>query len=688
MLLPVVRRLVVPAVALCAAVACSQPAAPPPAPTPAPAPLTSGLDVASFDKTVRPQDDLFRYVNGGWLARTEIPADKASVGGFMDAYDRTQDQLKAIVEAAAASPGAPGSPSQKIGDFYTAFMDQARADALGLTPLKAELDRINALSSKRDLAAYMARQFMLGVDGAPIAGEVEGDAQAPTQSVLYLYQGGLGMPDRDYYLSSDPKLVAVRAKYRTYLAALLEAAGVAGAKAEADGVLALETTLARAHWTQVESRDAVKTYNRVAVKDLATKFPGLDWTAWTTTLGVQDAPHLIVSQPSFMVALGKAVDATPLPRWKSHLIAHTVDRFAPYLSTALVDMRFAFRGTALQGIQALQPRWKRAIANLDAALGEQLGQLYVEKHFSPAAKARMDQLVANLRGAFKAGIDQLEWMSPETRREAQAKLAAFRPKIGYPSKWRDYSAVEIRKDDLAGNMLRALEANARFELAKVGKPVDPEDWGMTPQTINAYYNPIRNEIVFPAAILQPPFFDMAADDAVNYGAIGAVIGHEMGHGFDDQGRRFDATGALRDWWTAKDGEEFQRRAKGLAAFYSGIEAIPGAKVNGDLTLGENIGDLTGVVIAHRAYVASLGGKPAPVMDGLSGDQRFFAGWTQAWRAKDREESVRQRLLADPHAPDPVRAVAPLRHVPEFYTAFDITPTDKLYLAPEQRVKIW
>ena len=687
MSLPAVSRAILSAVAFGAAVACSSPSTSTP-PATAPAPLTSGLDVASFDKTVRPQDDLFRHVNGGWLARTEIPADKASVGGFTDAYDRTQEQLKAIVDQAAATGGAPGTPAQKIGDFYISFMDEGRADQLGITPLKGELDRINALASKTDLVAYMARQFVLGVDGTPILGGVDGDAQAPTQSVLYLFQGGLGMPDRDYYLSSDPKLVAVRAKYRTYLQALLEAAGTANAKAEADGVLALESTLARAHWTQVESRDAVKTYNRVALKDLPAKFPGIDWTAWTTALGVQGAPHLIVSQPSYIVALGKAIEATPLARWKSHLTAHTVDRFAPYLSSTLVDTRFEFRGKALQGIQALQPRWKRAIANLDAALGEQLGQLYVEQHFRPAAKARMDQLVANLRAAFRAGIDQLEWMGPETRRQAQAKLAAFRPKIGYPSKWRDYSAVEIRKDDLAGNMLRALEANARFELAKVGRPVDPEDWALTPQTINAYYNPVRNEIVFPAAILQPPFFDMAADDAVNYGAIGAVIGHEMGHGFDDQGRRFDATGALRDWWTAKDGEEFQRRARGLVAYYSGIEPVPGAKVNGELTLGENIGDLTGVVLAHRAYLTSLGGKPAPVMDGLSGDQRFFAGWTQAWRAKARDESVRQQMLADPHAPDAVRATAPLRHVPAFYTAFDVKPGDTLFLAPEQRVKIW
>ncbi len=541
------------------AVACS-PSAPPPALAP---PLTSGFDPTTFDTTVRPQDDLYRYVNGGWLARTEIPADKASYGGFIEAHDRTQDQLRALAEAAAKTPGPAGTPQQKIGDFYTAFMDEAKADALGIAPLEREFAAIDAIATKRDLAAYFARQLKLGVGGAVIQGGVEGDAQEPTRSVLYLSQGGLGLPDRDYYLKSEPKLAEIRTKYEAYVAQMLTAAGVTNARAAAGRVMALETALAGAHWTNVENRDAVKTYNRVPVKDLPSRFPGLDWAAWTSELGVADAPHLVVSQPSYFAALGKTVAATPVDQWKAHLKFHAVDRFAPYLSSALVDARFDFRGRTLQGIETLQPRWRRAVASMDSTLGELLGQVYVDAHFAPAAKARMDQLVENLRAAFKQGIDALEWMGPETKKEAQAKLAAFRPKIGYPTRWRDYSAVEIRKDDLLGNMLRALEADSAFQLAKVGKEVDPEEWGMTPQTINAYYHPIRNEIVFPAAILQPPFFDMGADDAVNYGAIGAVIGHEMGHGFDDQGRRFDASGKLRDWWTEKDSEEFTRRAQGL-----------------------------------------------------------------------------------------------------------------------------
>ncbi|MBP7776736.1 MAG: M13 family metallopeptidase [Acidobacteria bacterium] len=664
--------------------ACSEPAAP----TTAAPPLTSGFDAATFDAATRPQDDLYRYVNGGWLATTEIPADKASYGGFVAAHDRTQEQLRTLVETAAKATPARGTPQQKIGDFFTAFMDEAKADQLGITPLASEFARIDAIATRRDLAAYFARQLKLGVGGTVIQGGVEGDAQEPTRSVLYVSQGGIGLPDRDYYLKPDPKLQDIRAKYVAYVAQMLDAAGVKNTKAAAAGVMALETSLARAHWTNVENRDAVKTYNRVPMKELATRFPGMDWAAWTAELGVSDAPHIIVSQPSFFAALAKTVGATPVEQWKAHLKFHAVDRFAPYLSSALVNARFDFRGKTLQGIETLQPRWRRALTGMDSTLGELLGQVYVEVHFSPTAKARMDQLVENLRSAFRQGIDALEWMGPETKKEAQAKLAAFRPKIGYPTKWRDYSAVEIRQDDLAGNMLRAIEADAAFQLAKVGKDVDPEEWGMTPQTINAYYNPIRNEIVFPAAILQPPFFDMGADDAMNYGAIGAVIGHEMGHGFDDQGRRFDAAGVLRDWWTEKDGDEFMRRATGLSAYYGAMEPIPGVKVNGDLTLGENIGDLTGLVIAHRAYRMSLGGKDAPVMDGLTGDQRFFAGWAQAWRAKIRDEALRNQVLADPHAPDQVRGNGPLPHVAAFYTAFDVKPADKLYLAPEARVTIW
>ncbi len=668
--------------------ACSQPSAPASAPAAAPPPLVSGLDAATFDRTARPQDDLFRFVNGGWLATTEIPADKPAYGGFYEAFDRSQEQLKVLVEAAAAAPNAPGSDGQKIGDFYTAFMDEARAEQLGLTPLASELKAIQALSTKADLAKYFARQAKLSVGGAPLGPGVDGDAKDPTRNTLYIGQGGIGLPDRDYYLKNDPKLREYRTKYVAYVTTVLTAAQVPDpAKAAAD-ILALETRLARAHWTNVESRDAVKTYNKVALADLPVQFPGLDWTAWTGELGISNAPAVVIAQPSFVKALAATVAATPVDQWKPHLTFHVIDRFAPYLHPALVNARFDFRNRTLQGVAELQPRWKRALNNLDATVGELLGKTYVEKHFTPAAKARMDTLIENLRAAYREGIDGLEWMGPETKKEAHAKLAAFRPKIGYPSKWRDYSKVEIKRDDLVGNMMRALEADSLFDLGKVGQPIDPEEWEMNPQTVNAYYHPVRNEIVFPAAILQPPFFDMAADDAMNYGAIGGVIGHEMGHGFDDQGRRFDAKGVLRDWWTAKDGEEFMRRAKGLVAQYSAIEALPGLKVNGELTLGENIGDLTGLVIAHRAYQKSLGGKPAPVMDGLTGDQRFFAGWAQAWRAKTRDDFLRQQIMSDVHAPDMFRATRPLPNVDAFYTAFDVKPGDALFLPPDQRVKIW
>jgi len=665
--------------------ACSQPAAPPAAPRP---PLVSGLDAATFDRTVRPQDDLFRFVNGGWLARTEIPADKPAYGGFYEAFDRSQEQLKVLVEAAAAGQHAAGSDNQKIGDFYTAFMDEARVEQLGLGPLEAELKAIQALSTRAELARYFARQAKLGIGGAPLGAGVDGDAKEPTRNTLYIGQGGIGLPDRDYYLKDDARLKEYRAKYVAYITTILDAARVPGPATAAADILAFETRLARAHWTNVESRDAVKTYNKVAVADLPAQFPGLDWAAWLGEMGIASAPAVVVAQPSFVKALAGTVASTPVERWKPYLTFHLVDRFAPYLHRALVEARFDFRNRTLQGVAELQPRWKRALNNLDQTVGELLGKAYVEKHFTPAAKARMDTLIENLRAAYKDGIDGLEWMGPETRKEAHAKLAAFRPKIGYPSKWRDYSKVEIRRDDLLGNMMRALEADSLFDLAKVGQPVDPEEWEMNPQTVNAYYHPVRNEIVFPAAILQPPFFDMAADDAVNYGAIGGVIGHEMGHGFDDQGRRFDAKGVLRDWWTAKDAEEFMRRAKGLVAQYSAVEVLPGLRVNGELTLGENIGDLTGLVIAHRAYQKSLGGRPAPVMDGLTGEQRFFAGWAQAWRAKTRDDFLRQQVLSDPHAPDVLRATRPLPNVDAFYTAFDVKPGDQLFLPPDQRVRIW
>ncbi len=652
------------------------------------APLRSGVDVAGFDKSIRPQDDLYRYVNGAWLARMEIPPDRGAYGGFYEAIDRTQERLREIVDGAAkTSPKEPGSDQQKLGDFHTAFMDEARVNSLGRAPLEPELARIEALKTKTDLARHMARMLMLNMTTL-ISGFVDGDAQAPDTSILYASQSGLGLPDRDYYLKDDPKLKEYREKYVAYVSKMLALAGHSSPDAAARDIMALETRLARAHWTNVESRDAVKTYNKVSLADLQKQFPGFDWNMLTQELGIAGSTAVIVSQPSYFKAMAAAVNDIPLERWKPYLTFHTATALAPYLSADFVETRFDFYGRTLQGVKEMQPRWKRAVNNLDATMGELLGKVYVERYFKPEAKARMERLVENLRHAFREAIDKAEWMGPETRKEAQAKLASFKPKIGYPTKWRDYSKVEIKADDLVGNMIRAWMAESVYQLGKAGKPVDPEEWGMTPQTVNAYYNPVRNEIVFPAAILQPPFFDMEADDATNYGGIGGVIGHEMGHGFDDQGRHYDSRGRLRDWWTKQDGEEFTRRAKGLVTQYAAMEALPGLKVNGELTLGENIGDLTGVTISHRAYELSLGGKEAPVIDGTTGNQRFFYGWVQAWRGKYRDDALRQQVLTNPHAPDMMRGNGPLPNVEAFYRTFDVKDTDKLWLAPANRVTIW
>jgi putative endopeptidase len=677
------RRLLLLVLCL-SATACLRPADAPPASKPS----VSGLDPEAVDRNVRPQDDLFHHVNGGWLARTEIPADKASYGAFDILFDKAQADLRTIVEdAGRSSSKTPGSDAQKIGDFYESFMNEARVEELGLRPLEAELDAIEALKTKADVARHFAHFFKLNLIN-PMIGYVDGDAQQPTHDILHVYQGGLGLPDRDYYLKNDDKLKEYREKYVAFLTTILRSAADATPEKSAREIFVLETRLARAHWTNVENRDAVKTYNKVAVADLGKQFPGFDWAAWTTELGVGGVASLVISQPSYVKALAAAVNELPVDAWKPYLKASLLNGFAPYLNKAVVDAEFGFYNTTLRGVKEQQPRWKRAVNTLNGNMGEMLGKLYVDKHFKPEAKARMEGLVANLREAYRLGIDKLEWMGPETKKEAQAKLAKFNPKIGYPNKWRDYSKLEIKKDDLAGNVMRAFLHENAYQLSKAGKPIDPEQWGMTPQTVNAYYNPVRNEIVFPAAILQPPFFNLDADDAVNYGGIGAVIGHEMGHGFDDQGRRFDATGALRDWWTKTDETEYQKRAKVLIDQFNEFEPLPGLHVNGALTLGENIADLTGLVIAHEAYKLSLKGSPPPVIDNVPADQRFYMGWAQSWKAKEREESLRQQVLTNVHSPEMYRANGPIRNIPEFYTAFGVKEGDKMFLVPEKRVKIW
>ena len=647
----------------------------------------SGIDVTTFDKSVRPQDDFFRYVNGGWVDRTPIPADKASYGSFDILFDKTERDLRAIVEDAGKAGGAPGSDARKIGDFYASFIDEARPEALGATPLSAELAAIDKVATKSDLARAFARLLKLGCD-APLQAFTEGDFKDPKATAFFVYQGGLGLPDRDYYLKDDAKLGEYRTKYTTFLASMHRLGGLPTPDSAAADVMALETHLAKNQWTNVELRDIPRMYNRVLAQDLAREFPGFDWAVWLGELKVAGLPALIVAQPSYVKALAAAVAEWPVDRWKPYLKSSLIRGYAPFLSKAFVDARFEFYGKTLNGTPEQRPRWKRAVAAIDGNLGEMLGRLYVARHFSPQAKARMETLVANLRLAYKDGIDQLEWMSPETKQQAQKKLAAFTPKIGYPNKWLDYSKVQVVRDDLVGNMMRAQAAELEYQFGKAGKPVDLEEWSMTPQTINAGYNPVRNDVTFPAAILQPPFFNMEADDAVNYGAIGAVIGHEMGHGFDDQGRQFDGAGIMRDWWTEKDGAEFKKRTARLVEQFGAYEVLPALKVNGELTLGENIGDLTGLVIGHRAYLLALGGKPAPVIDGLTGEQRFFIGWAQCWREKIREDALRQQVLSNVHPPAPVRANGPLGNIPEFYAAFGVKPDDRLYIASDKRVRIW
>jgi putative endopeptidase len=662
------------------------PAAPPP-PAAAAALPPSGLVLGNFDRSVRPQDDLYRFVNGSWLARTEIPADRSNYGTFSKLADDVEVNLKAIAEEAAASTAVAGSEQRQIGEFYASFMDEARVEQLGLTPLASELGRIDAIRDRAALVDYLAHLQVLGINN-PVGMGIQPDAKRPDVYTIYADQAGLGMPDRDYFLSDDAKFVAMREKYLEYVNDLLGLAGRKNAAQAAKAVMALETRLARAQWTNVELRDVDKVYNPYDLAGAAKLTPAIDWPRYLEMMGVAGHDSVIIGEPSYFKALSGALADVPLATWKDYLRVRVVDELAPYLNAAVVERAFDFNGRTLTGTPQLRPRWKRGLAETESAIGDMLGKAYVARHFPPAAKARMDQLIANLRAAFASSIDELDWMGPETRREAHAKLDTFTVKIGYPEKWKDYPGLVIRRDDLVGNVLRAREVNHRREIRKLGQPIDRTEWFMTPQTVNAYYNPLANEIVFPAAILQPPFFDMQADDAVIYGGIGAVIGHEISHGFDDQGRKFDGTGMLRDWWTADDSERFHTRAGALVSQYSAFSPIAGANVNGELTLGENIGDLSGLAVAYKAYRIALGRAAAPVIDGFTGDQRFFLGWGQIWARKYREDELRKRLLTDPHSPSEYRCNGVLRNVPQFAAAFDVKPGDGLYLPPGDQVRIW
>ena len=651
----------------------------------------SGIDTQFIDDSVRPQDDFFTYLNGKWLKTTEIPSDKASWGTFMKLRDDTTPQLRAIIEAAQQDPAAkkPGTETQKIAGLYASFMDEAKRETLGYKPLTGELARIRALKDKKALPGLVAHLAKIGV-ASPYGVFVSQDARASTKYATYLGQSGLGMPDRDYYLKLDDKrMAATRAAYEQHVGKILALAGEKNPAAQAKAIVDFETELAKVQWTKVENRDPVKRYNKMTVAELAKLAPGYDWKAALAAAGVAGkADYVIVSQPSYLAGFDAVLQKTDLATVKSYFEWQLLREYAPYLSKAFVDENFAFYGTALTGVTEQRPTWKIGVSTVEGALGEALGKLYVKEHFPAERKARMEELVKNLLVAYKESIDTLEWMSPETKKEAQAKLAKFTPKIGYPDKWRDYSALAVRDGDLVGNVMRASTFAYNRNINKLGKPIDRSEWGMTPQTVNAYYRSTTNEIVFPAAILQPPFFDMRADDAVNYGAIGAVIGHEIGHGFDDKGSQSDGDGNLRDWWTEQDRSAFKARTDKLVKQYNGFAPLPGYNVNGELTLGENIGDNAGLSIAHKAYKLSLKGQPAPVIDGLTGDQRFFMGFGQVWRSKMREAQQINQVKTDPHSPGQFRANGTVMNMPGFYEAFGVKEGDKMYLAPQERVTIW
>ena len=652
--------------------------------------LHSGIDAAGIDQQVRAQDDFFRYSQGKWLSGVEIPADRSSWGAFNVAQENVEGQVRSIIEKAEQDKARKaGSDAQKIGDYYASFMDEARRNALGLKPLKAEQARIAALAGKQGIGALVAHLNRIDA-GGPLDMGVRQDAKDSTRYVVGIRQSGLGLPNRDYFLSDkDARLSDIRAKYQQHVEKMLALAGHAQAKEEAAQIVALETEIARAHWSAVENRDPVKTYNKLSLAELKALMPGFDWDAYLKGVGVAGKiDSVVVSQPSYLAALDKLIDATPLPVWKAYFEFHMISSFAPYLSQDFVDENFAFRGAVLAGTKENRSLQKRAIAEVNRALGEMVGKAYVAEYFPAERKQQVADMAKNFLAAFREGIETLEWMSPETKQQAQAKLAKISVKVGYPDKWRDYSSLKVVRSDLVGNVLRSREFGHNYSIGRLGKPVDRLAWGMTPQTVNAYYNPSLNEVVFPAARLQYPLYDAKAEPAVNYGAVGISIGHEISHAFDDKGSQYDGDGNLRNWWTKEDGEKFAARGKMLVAQYNGYSPLPGYNLNGELTLGENIADNAGLIMATRAYRIYMKGQPGPVIDGYSAEQRIFLGMAQARRGKARDAALIQQVKSDPHSPSEFRVNGSLKNHPGFYDAFGVKEGDKMYLPPDQRVIFW
>lgn len=645
-----------------------------------------GIAMESMDTSVNPGDNFFKFMNGSWLENTEIPADRSSFGGFAILRDLSEERVKGIIEAVAAKEGELTSDEQKIRDFYNAFMDTESIEAAGLNSIQDDIATIRSVSTREDVLNVMGDPA-LGVRSvvAPFIGV---DLKDNENYIVYLTQSGLGMPNRNYYLDEGEKSDELRAAYKTFLATMLTEAGLDNSEQRAANIFAFETKIAEYHWTPTKRRDRSLTYNKRSLDEVKKASPGIAWDAMFAPLGLDGQSNFVVRETDAIEGSAKVFADTDIETLRDYMTAHFIGSKSAYLPKSIDDARFEFYGKALRGQPQQRERWKRAVGQIDGTMGEVVGKVYVKEYFPESSKAQMNDLIENLRAAFKDGLDNLEWMGEETKEQAQYKLAKFNPKIGYPDVWTDYSDLKVDRNDLIGTVKSASVWSWNEEKSKLGGPIDRDEWGMNPQTVNAYYRADLNEIVFPAAILQAPFFDPNADPAVNYGGIGAVIGHEMGHGFDDQGRKTDGDGVQRDWWTEADGEAFKARASALVEQYNQFEPLPGEFVNGQLSLGENIGDLTGVTMAYDAYKRSLGGEEAPEIDGFTGDQRFFLAWAQVWQVKYRDEAMRTQLKNGPHSPGEFRANGIVRNIDAWYDAFNVTAEDAMYIPPEKRVKIW
>ena len=649
--------------------------------------LGAGIDPSNMDTSVAPQQDFFRYVNGKWVDNAQIPADKARWGSFDALSENSQTQVRTLIEELTKSKYAQDSDEQKIADLYKSFMDEKRIESLGIAPLKPFLARIDSLTTYPDLTRLWGEWQVYGI-GVPFEFYIDQDDKNSAAYITGMWQSGLGLPDREYYLKDDAKSLELLNQYQAYIAKILTLANLPDAEQAAANIVAIEKKIAAIHWSKIQNRDRNAIYNKMTPVGLTNLAPGLNWQSAISAAGLGNITELVVNQPSYITAVAKLQTQISIRDWQQYLTFHLINTTADNLSRAFVDANFEFYGKTLNGMQEQRTREKRAATLTENKLGFMVGKLYVAKYFKPDAKARMDKMIANLRVAYSQSIDELEWMSPETKKQAQLKLAKFNTKIGYPDKWREYDCVKISATDLIGNIQRSAECEHQRAIDRLGKPVDRTEWIMTPQTVNAYYNPSMNEIVFPAAILQPPFFNVEADDAVNYGAIGAVIGHEFTHGFDDQGRHSDGDGNLRDWWTEKDATQFKNRAQLMVEQYNAFNPIDDLHLQGALGLGENIADLGGVTLAYRAYKNSLAGKKGKTIDGFTAEQRFFMGWAQVWRIKYRDEALRKQVINGPHSPGMYRVLGPLSNMPEFYQTYDVQPGDGMYRDEKVRVKIW